>query len=201
MRFPTALLTMPMVLALLALPLSLPAAAQPEMGDDGLHKAPWLHDTFRDMREDLEEARAAGRRLMVIWEQRGCIYCRKFHEEVAVKPRIRDMLSDEFFVVQMNLFGDVEVTDFDGEALGEREMAMKWGIMFTPTFMFFPPEVEEGVSAAEAAVVTMPGAFGYYTTANLFRWVLDEGYLGEENFQKYHARMLPELMAEDKSAE
>lgn len=179
----------------------LPASAQSEMGDDGLHKAAWLHDTFKDMREDLEEARSQNKRLMVIWEQRGCIYCRKFHEEVAVRPLVRDMLSDEFFVVQMNLFGDVEVTDFDGETLSERNMAMKWGVMFTPTFMFFPPEVAEGVTAPEAAVVTMPGAFGYYTTANLFRWVLDEGYLGDENFQKYHARMLPELMAAEKNSE
>ncbi len=180
---------------------ALPGRAQSVMGDDGLHKAAWMHDTFKDMREDLEEAQSQGKRLMVIWEQRGCIYCRKFHEEVAVKPLVRDMLGDAFFVVQMNLFGDVEVTDFDGETLSERNMAMKWGVMFTPTFMFFGPEVEDGVTAAEAAVVTMPGAFGYYTTANLFRWVLEEGYLGDENFQKYHARMLPELMAAEKNSE
>ena len=29
-----------------------------EMGDDGLHKAPWMQDTFRDLNEDLAEARA-----------------------------------------------------------------------------------------------------------------------------------------------
>ncbi|HHH89018.1 MAG TPA: thioredoxin [Aliiroseovarius sp.] len=185
---------------LISLMLAWPAQAASVMGDDGLHKAPWMElDTFKDMREDLADAQAQGKRLMVIWEQRGCIYCRKFHEEVAVKPAIEKMLTDEFFVVQLNLFGDVEVTDFDGEALSERDMAMKWGIMFTPTFMFFPPEVPEGVTAAEAAVVTMPGAFGYYTTRNLFRWVLDEGYLTDENFQKYHARMLPKLMEEEKS--
>jgi len=190
-----------LTLLLTFLAFSLPVAAQTVMGDDGLHKAPWMHDTFKDMREDLDDARAEGKRLLVIWEQRGCIYCRKFHEKVAPKQRINAMLSDEFYVVQMNLFGDVEVTDFDGEVLSERDMAMKWGIMFTPTFMFFAPEVDEDVTAAEAAVVTMPGAFGYYTTANLFRWVLDEGYLGDENFQKYHARMLPELMATEKASE
>ena len=181
-------------LFLMALP-GLAAENASVMGDDGLFKSPWMQNTFKDMREDLDDARAQGRRLLVMWEQRGCIYCRKFHEEVAVKPSIEAMLSDEYYVVQMNLFGDVEVTDFDGEVLSERNMAMKWGIMFTPTFMFFPPEVEQGATGAEAAVVTTPGAFGYFTTHNLFRWVLDEGYLGEENFQKYHARMLPALMA------
>ncbi len=176
-----------------------PAAAQSVMGDDGLHKAPWMHDTFKDLREDLAEANAAGKRLMLIWEQRGCIYCRKFHEEVAPVPAIADMLENDYFVVQLNLFGDVEVTDFDGETLSERDMAMKWNIMFTPTFMFFPPEVAQGVSAREAAVITMPGAFGRYTMQNLLQWVLDEGYLSGENFQKYHARMLPALLEADKS--
>lgn len=180
MRFLTTLL--------LAIAVAVPAFAV-EMGDDGLHKAPWMRDTFRDLREDLDEAGTEGLRLMLIWEQRGCIYCTKMHEEVFPRPEIEAMLRDEYFVVQLNLFGDVDVTDFDGEVLSERDMAMKWGIIFTPTLMFFPPEVDEGMSAPEAAVVTMPGAFGFHTTKNLLRWVLDEGYLGDENFQKYHARV------------
>ena len=66
---------------------ALPATA--EMGDDGLHKAPWMHQTFLDLREDLAEENAAGQRLMLLVEQRGCIYCRKMHEEVFVLPRSR----------------------------------------------------------------------------------------------------------------
>ena len=39
----------------------LPAAAA-EIGDDGLHKETWMRDTFLDLGEDLEEARAEGKR-------------------------------------------------------------------------------------------------------------------------------------------
>ena len=52
--------------------LALPAAAV-ELGDDGLHKTDWMRDTFKDMTEDLAEANAEGKRLLVIFEQRGCI--------------------------------------------------------------------------------------------------------------------------------
>lgn len=38
----------------------------------------------------------------------------------------------------------------------------------------------------------MPGAFGKSTTRHMMEWVLEEGYLGDENFQKYHARKLNE---------
>ncbi len=163
-----------------------------ELGDDGLHKAPWMRDTFKDLREDLEEATADGKRLLVMIEQRGCIYCSKMHEEVYPREEVSRLLSEDYFVVQINMFGDIEITDFDGTALSEKDAIRRWGVMFTPTLMFFPEEVPEDATAAEAAVVTMPGAFGFHTTKNLLTWVLEKGYEGEENFQKYHARVFNE---------
>lgn len=175
--------------ALTALALALPAAAS-DLGDDGLHKESWFQDTFKDMREDLATANAEGKRFLVIWEQRGCIYCKKMHEEVFSDPEIAGLIEDGYYVVQMNLFGDVEVTDFDGESLPEKQMAMKWGIMFTPTMMFFPEEVPEGESAQKAAVAAMPGAFGKGTTKALLTWVKNHGYESGENFQKYVAQQM-----------
>ena len=162
------------------------------LGDDGLHKAPWMRDTFKDMSEDLAEANAEGKRLMVIIEQRGCIYCKKMHEEVFPIAEIADYITDNFFVVQINMFGDVEVTDFDGTTLPEKDMVRKWGALFTPMILFFPSEVAGDVSASQAAVATMPGAFGRHTTFNMLNWIVEEGYEGAESFQKYHARKFAE---------
>lgn len=162
------------------------------LGDDGLHKTDWMQDTFKDLREDLAEANAEGKRLMIIIEQRGCIYCTRMHEEVFPDPEIDATLREQFFVVQINMFGDVEVTDFDGTTLPEKDMVRRWNALFTPTMMFFPTEVPEDVRASEAAVATMPGAFGRWTTLNLLNWVTEEGYLGDEPFQKYHARIIQE---------
>ncbi len=176
---------------LTAVALALPAQAA-EMGDDGLHKAPWMHDTFKDLREDLAEAKADGKRLMLLVEQRGCIYCRKMHEEVFVQPEIEEMLTEDYFVIQINMFGDVEVTDFDGTTMSEKDMVRRWGLLFTPTMIFLPEEVGEGQTATQAAVATMPGAFGKSTTFDLLNWVRDKGNEGDEPFQKYHARKLDE---------
>jgi len=162
------------------------------LGDDGLHKADWMRETFKDLREDLEEANAEGKRLLVIIEQRGCIYCTKMHEEVFPTPEIAAALNDMYFVVQINMFGDIEVTDFDGTTLPEKEMVRRWNALFTPTMMFFPNEVAEDATATEAAVAVMPGAFGRWTTLNLLNWIVEEGYNGEESFQKYHARIIQE---------
>jgi thioredoxin-related protein len=172
-----------------ALALALPAAAV-ELGDDGLHKPDWLRDTFKDLREDLAEANAEGKRLLVIVEQRGCVYCSEMHEKVYPDPKIDALIRDSYFVVQMNLFGDVEVTDFDGEVLSEKDMAVRWGVVFTPTMLFLPEEVPEGATASEAAVVSMPGAFGVGTTEALLTWVRDHGYENGEHFQKFLAERI-----------
>ncbi|MBV2360337.1 thioredoxin family protein [Thalassococcus sp. CAU 1522] len=177
------------LMAAMALPLS---AA--EMGDDGLHKQPWMRDTFKDLREDLAEANAEGKRLVLFFEQRGCIYCTKMHEEVFSNAVISDYIAENFFVVQLNLYGDVEVVDFDGESLPEKEMARKWRVMFTPNIVFLPEEVPEGMTAVDAAVAVMPGAFGKGTTKDMFTWVAEKRYALDngEDFQRYHARMIQE---------
>ncbi|GAB5435438.1 thioredoxin family protein [Falsiruegeria mediterranea] len=178
------------VLALATL-IAMPLSAA-EVGDDGLHKAPWMRDTFKDLREDLDEANAEGKRLMLIIEQRGCIYCKKMHEEVFVVDKIADYIEANYFVVQINMFGDVEVTDFDGTALPEKDMVKRWGALFTPNIYFLPQEVPDTVTAAQAAVANMPGAFGKGTTFNMLNWVVEKGYEESEPFQKYHARKLEE---------
>lgn len=165
-----------------------------ELGDDGLHKAPWMRDTFKDLGEDLAEANDEGKRLLVMFEQRGCIYCTKMHEEVFSKPNVADYITENYFVVQLNLHGDIDVTDFDGETLSEKAMARKWGILFTPTMMFIDKEVAEGKTAPQAAVASMPGAFGSGTTMDMLTWVVEERYDldGDEDFQRYHARRIQE---------
>lgn len=177
-----------LIAALTALCLATAAQAA-ELGDDGLHKAPWMRDTFKDLGEDLAEAGAEGKRLMVLIEQRGCIYCKKMHEEVFVDPDVAAIIEEHFFVVQLNMFGDVEVTDFDGTTLSEKDMARRWGALFTPTILFFPEEVGPDETASSASVANMPGAFGKWTTLNMLTWIVEKGYETDEPFQKYHARM------------
>jgi thioredoxin-related protein len=185
------------ILLLAMFPLLVNQVSALEVGDDGLHKTPWMQDTFKDLREDLEEANAEGKRLVLFFEQIGCIYCTKMHKEVFSKEKVSNYIDDNFFVVQLNLHGDIEVTDFDGEILPEKDIARKWGILFTPSILFLPPAVEGDMSAQQAAVAMMPGAFSAGTTLDLFTWVREERYLLDngEDFQRYHARMVNERRA------
>ncbi|MCR9255736.1 MAG: thioredoxin family protein [Alphaproteobacteria bacterium] len=177
--------------ALLAL-IFVASPAVAEVGEDGLHKKPWFSVTFKDVAEDIEDAAADGKRLALIFEQRGCIYCKQLHEGPLSDPEVAGYIEENFMVVQYNLFGDEEVTDIDGEALPEKEMARRWGVVFTPTILFLPDEVPEEGSVRDSVVAVMPGAFQRGTTLHMFQWVQEKGYEGEEHFQKYHARRLQE---------
>lgn len=170
------------------------AVASAELGDDGLHKTPWMRDTFKDLREDLEEASTEGKRLVLFIEQQGCIYCQKMHEEVFSQPDLSAYIEENFFVVQLDLHGSTTAIDFDGEENELRALARKWGILFTPTLVFLPEDVPEGTTAIEAAVAVMPGAFGKGTTLDLFTWVDEKRYALDngEDFQRYHARRIQE---------
>jgi thioredoxin-related protein len=181
--------------ATFGLSLAATASGAATLGEDGLHKEPWFALTFKDVREDIATAHEQGKRLVYVFEQRGCIYCAKMHEEILSQPEIRDYVRDNFMVVQVNLFGDEEVTDLDGATLTEKKAARRWGVVFTPTMLFMPEDAPEDGTAGEAAVATMPGAFGKITFRNMFQWVREKGYEGEEHFQTWHARRIAELRA------
>ena len=172
-------------------------AAAATVGDDGLHIQAWIRDTFKDLQEDLDEANAEGKRLAIFFEQRGCIYCTKMHETVYPDPELSDYIDENFFVIQLNLHGDLEVVDFDGDTLTEKQIARKWGILFTPSVIFLPEEVEEGKAAIQSAVAMMPGAFSRGTTLDMFTWVNEKRYAldSDEDFQRYHARRINERRA------
>jgi thioredoxin-related protein len=161
--------------------------AMPEMGDDGLHKQPWFQDTFLDLKEDLEEARSEGKRLVIVWEQRGCPYCKKTHEINFRIPRISNYVNDNFLVLQLNMWGDREVTDFDGEVLPEKEFARKNRVLFTPTFQFFTdnPKEAAGNPTWRAEVHRMPGFFWPFHFYFQFRYVKENGYIEQPSFQRW----------------
>ncbi|MEC9342530.1 MAG: thioredoxin family protein [Pseudomonadota bacterium] len=164
------------------------AATTATIGDDGLHKEDWFSVTFKDINEDIAAAKEAGKRLAIIFEQRGCIYCKEIHEVVLADPEVRDYIRENYMVVQYNLHGAEEVIDTDGEVLTEKEAARKWRLLFTPTILFMPEEPPQDMDAARAAVAIMPGAFKKGTFLEMFVWVRNRGYESDEGFQTYYNR-------------
>ncbi len=155
-----------------------PAQADAVLGDDGLYHQSWFLNSFLDLREDLDSAASEGKRLAIMWELRGCPYCRETHLVNFADAGIADYIRANFEVLQLNLLGARKVTDFDGKELTEKELAERYAIRFTPTFQFFPPSAD-GVAAKEPLAREVARAPGYLKPPHflaMFRFVREKAY-------------------------
>ena len=175
------------------------SAGEAVEGPNGLYVQDWFHESFLDMFEDLSEAAEDGKHLAILWEQRGCPYCREMHAVNLADEEIRGYIQENFTVIQLDMWGSREVTDFDGEALEERALARKWGVHFTPTIMFFSddPALVAGKSARDAEVMRMPGYFRPYHFISMFEYVRGAHY-EEIGFQKFIQARFDRLKEEGK---
>lgn len=175
----------------------------PIKGDDGLYHQHWFEESFLDLKEDFKEAKEQGRRFAVIFEQRGCSYCTKMHTDVLAQKYINDYVRSHFRIVQLNLWGDREVTDFDGTVLTEKKLAERWGVLFTPTIVFLKDDLStaENKWGRDLEVLRMSLGVGPGTFYDIFTWVKHEIYKTDRNFQRFHLARYDERQKLAKSTE
>lgn len=166
--------------------LAVDARSAPVMGEDGLYTQSWFLQSFLDLKEDLAEAAQEGKRFAVIWEQKGCPYCRETHVVNFAVPEIQKFVKENFVVLQLNLRGSRKVTDFDGETLTERDLARKHGVTFTPTVCFYPETVAKlkGKKGRALEKIRMTGYYRPFHFLMAFRYVSEKGYDGHK-FRDY----------------
>ncbi|NWG87109.1 MAG: thioredoxin fold domain-containing protein [Hydrogenophilaceae bacterium] len=130
--------------ALFGLFLSLPAlAAEPApsrgqfYGGMPTEYPAWFKEGFLNLSEDVAEARAAGKRLMLIFHQNNCPYCNALVERNLSQQEIEAAVRRQFDVVTLNMWGDREVTGLDGKHYTEKIFAAANKVQFTPTILFF----------------------------------------------------------------
>ena len=115
-----------------------PARATPLMTEDGIYREDWFLDSFLELADDLQETAAKGKLLAVMWELRGCPYCKETHLVNFAQADIEAYIRARFEILELNIAGSRIVTDFDGQKLGEKQLAAKYGVRYTPTIQFFP---------------------------------------------------------------
>src|SRR5262249_59532469 len=117
---------------------------------EGLYYDDSFLDSFLELSLELERTATAGKQLAVVWEHPGCPYCRDMHLINFAEKSIETYIRTHFEVVQLNLRGSRVVVDFDGEKLGERQFAAKYGVRATPVVQVFPDRNDLGLKAPRA---------------------------------------------------
>jgi thioredoxin-related protein len=171
---------------------------EPSKEEDGLYHQRWFQLSFLNLRDDFAEAKAAGKRFAIIFEQRGCPYCIKLHTELLAQRYINDYMRENFAVLQLDIWGAREVTDFDGKVFSERALAERWGVIFTPTIVFFKDDLAglEGKWGRELeAIERLPLSYGRDTFYDLLVWVRLRLYERDRSFQRFHISRIGEREA------
>jgi thioredoxin-related protein len=155
-----------------------PARAEAVLTEDGLYREPWFVESFLEIGDDLAQAASRGKRFALMWELKGCPYCRETHLVNFARPDIAEFVRENFEVLQLNIIGSRKVTDFDGTELGEKELAARYGVRFTPTIQFFPASVAGLADKApgQREVARIAGYLRPDDFLAMFRYVKAEAY-------------------------
>lgn len=161
-------------------------AADPILTDDGLYKQSWFLESFLELSEDIEDAAKAGKRFAIMWELKGCPYCKETHFVNFARPEISDYIKANFEVLQLNIIGSRIVTDFDGARLSEKDMAAKYGVRFTPTIQFFAERAAgmKDLAPQKREVARAPGYLRPEDFIAMFRYVREKAYR-DKSFRDY----------------
>ena len=124
-------------LGLLMLPGYAASSAQGEYLGAKLADNPvWFKDSFLEFEEDVKEAAAANKRVMIYFHQEGCPYCARLVDENFTDPDTRTYMQQYFESIQVNMWGDREIVSVGGKKFTEKTFAAALKVQYTPTILF-----------------------------------------------------------------
>lgn len=97
----------------------------------------WFKVSFMNLREDLAEARDDGKMgLMLLFGTNGCAYCRAFVQQSLSDRELQKQVRENFDVISLEMFSDVEITDLNEQRLAVKDFALREGATVAPTIIF-----------------------------------------------------------------
>ena len=141
----------------------------------------WFKESFLDFEEDVREAAANHKRVMLYFHQANCPYCSLLVKENFTRPDIVAAMRKNLESIAVNLWGDREVIATDGKTYTEKSLAAALKVNYTPTLIFLD---EQGKVALRLD--------GYYPPER-FRLALDYVAGHKETELGFHAYLAARL--------
>lgn len=123
---------------LIALFLLIAAPAWAETRDPMSH---FFQPKFGDLRADLQEAKKQGKKgIFLFFEMDECPFCDRMKSTVLNQSDVQDAYRAQFLVYPIDVNGDTELVDFQGNSTTEKAFALGLRVRATPVLMFFDLE-------------------------------------------------------------
>jgi len=87
--------------------------------------------------EEISEAVADGKQLVIMFHQDNCPFCDKMRTRVFPDAKVDAYYSQKFVMLEANIRGNLEVVAPNGKRMTERKLAKSLRVRATPVFLFF----------------------------------------------------------------
>ncbi len=150
------------------------AAAETRAPDDH-----FFNSTFGDFSEELQIARDEGKDgIFIFFEMDECPFCHRMRTTQLNQVEVQDYYREHFRNFTVDIEGDLEITDFEGNRMKQKEFAFdKYRVRATPVLAFFGLDGELKVRHT-----------GPTSTADQFLWLGEffaEGHYKNTSFTRY----------------
>ena len=96
----------------------------------------WFKQSFLEFEQDISEASAANKRVMIYFHQEGCPYCARLVKESFNDPQTEAYMRKHFDAITINLWGDRGVVTVGGQQFSEKAFSAALKVQYTPTLLF-----------------------------------------------------------------
>lgn len=97
-----------------------------------------------DLGEELQTARAEGKKgIFLFFEIDSCPFCIRMKRRLLSRPEVQDFFGKFFLRYTVDIEGDVEITDFQGKTMRQKDFALEHRVRGTPTMIFYDLEGKE----------------------------------------------------------
>lgn len=102
----------------------------------------FFNETFGDFSEELATARDEGKQgILIFFEMDECPFCHYMKKNVLNQPQVQEYYRQHFLLFTVDIEGDVEITDFKGETMPQKDFAFKKNrVRATPVIAFYDLE-------------------------------------------------------------
>jgi len=102
----------------------------------------FFNETFGNLQEELQRAKAEGKKgVLVFFEMDECPFCHRMKETVLNQPEVQEYFRKYFINISIDIEGDVEISDFEGQPISQKQFAVKVNrVRATPVFGFYDLE-------------------------------------------------------------
>ena len=98
----------------------------------------FFEQSLGDLTEELEIARDAGKKgVFVFFELADCPFCHRMKQTVLNQPEVQDYYRQHFHSLAIDIVGDIELVDFQGNDTTQKRFAQAHRVRATPLLAFF----------------------------------------------------------------